>query len=49
MIRHSNRLTETTNLYIYQLGNPALDRGVIVSPTDYPRFVVNYDFNSFSR
>ena len=23
-------------------------QGVIVSPTDYPRLVVNYDFNYFS-
>ena len=31
------------HLYITSHGNPALHRGVIVSPTDYTRFVVNYD------
>ena len=31
------------HLYITSHGNPALHRGVTVSPTDYPRFVVNYD------
>ena len=27
---------------------PSVAQGVIVSPTDYPRLVVNYDFNYFS-
>ena len=31
------------------LGNPAFNSGVKGSPTDYPPFVVSYDFNYFSR
>jgi len=45
----TNKQTEITTLYIYKLGNLAFHKGVIVGPTDYPHFVVNYDFNYFSR
>ena len=31
------------------LGTHVVAQGVIVSPTVYPRFVVKYDFNYFSR
>ena len=38
---------EHLNNYLELAWEPSLAQGLIVSPTDYPRFVVNYDFNYF--
>ena len=35
-------LDDKINIFYTNYEPPALHRGVIVSPTDYPRFVVNY-------
>ena len=49
MIKHPNKQTYRDSYFMYYLlGNPALPREVIESPTVYPRVILNYDFNYFS-
>lgn len=47
MIKHVDFLNIATDCIVYYLGSPALHRGVMVSPIDYPSFVVNYDLTIF--